>query len=95
LKFRFISFSTKLWNLIRSVNREKSFGGVILIVGEALTVKIMDKWSEFRSKIFFGLQYKLLGSLLTNMSSISGFLRIEDGQYIGSGGANIEYFYHW
>jgi hypothetical protein len=62
LKFRFISYSTKLWNLIRSVSGEKSFGGVILIVGEALTVKRTDEWSEFRSKIFSGVQYKLLGT---------------------------------
>jgi hypothetical protein len=92
LKFRFISFSTNLWNLIRSVSREKSLGGVILTVGEALTVNRTDEWSEFRFKIFSGVQYKLIGTLLTNMSSITGFLRIENGQYVGPGGANTLYF---
>jgi hypothetical protein len=92
LKFRFISFSTRFWNLIRSVSGEKSLGDVILTVGEALTVNRTDEWSEFRSKIFSGVQFKLLGTLLTNMSGISGFLRIKDGQYMGPGGANTLYF---
>jgi hypothetical protein len=43
LKFRFISYSTNLWNLIRSVSGEKSFGGVILTVGETLTIKRTDE----------------------------------------------------
>lgn len=56
LKFRFISCSTKLWNLIRSVSVKKSLGGVILAVGEALIVKRTDEWSEFKTKIFSGVQ---------------------------------------
>jgi len=62
LKFRFVSCFTKLWNLIRSVSGEKIFGSVILTVGEVLTVKRMDEYSEFRSKIFSGVQCKLLGN---------------------------------
>jgi hypothetical protein len=42
LKFRFISCSTKLWNLIQSVSEKKSFGGLILTVGGAMTVKRTD-----------------------------------------------------
>jgi len=65
LKFRLISRSTKLWNLMRSVDGQKSFGGVIFIVGEALTVNKTDELSEFRFKLFSGVQYMLLGILAT------------------------------
>ena len=44
---------------------------------------------EFKSKMLFTEQYKLLGVFETNMSRISGFFLRDVGQYVGSGGASI------
>lgn len=51
---------------------EKSFGSVIHMGEEALTIKKIDKWLKFRSKIFYQEQYMLLDTLTTNISKISG-----------------------
>jgi len=43
--------------------------------------------------MFSGVQTKLLGTLAMKISRMSGFLRKEVGQYVGPGGARIEYFF--
>jgi hypothetical protein len=91
LRLTFISifWSTRSWNLHLSVFEWNSLSGEERIGGEALTVKSTAVWSEVGSRRFLVVRNKFDGVLDTKISSISGFLRREVGQYVGPGGARI------
>lgn len=59
---------------------------------EALVVNKTDDWSEFWSKIFAVVQYKLFGIFETKMSKIFGFFRVVS-QYFGSSVKNTLIFF--
>lgn len=59
---------------MRSVDGENRDRLSLCNCGELLMFRITDEWSEFKSRLLFIVQYKLLGIFVTNISRMSGFV---------------------
>jgi len=64
---------------LNKLKNKIALGVLYIYCWDALIVRRTDEWSEFSTRIFSGMQYKLLGTLAMKISRISGFLRGEVG----------------